>query len=61
MLGGPAMSRVAEAEGDGPRTAAGRRQQGDNLLRALMSGRRAWILLGAMEAVGRALNWESYH
>lgn len=53
------MSRVAEAEGDGPRTAVGRRQQGANLLRALMSGGRAWIILGEMEAGGRALNWES--
>lgn len=61
MLGGPEMSHVAEAEGDGPMTAVGRDQQGANLLRALMSGGRAWIILGAMEAVGRALNWESYH
>lgn len=55
------MSHVAEAEGDGPMTAVGRDQQGANLLRALMSEGRVWIILGAMEAVGRALNWESYH
>lgn len=61
MLGVPEMSRVAEAKGDGPMTAVGRGQQGANLLRAFMSGGRAWIILGAMEAVGRALNWESYH